>query len=226
MDSRFNIYWELFSRPQFTNALKASAIIVSLSTITSILVSILAAHVSNFYRFKGKNAIIFSTLIMQMAPGIVLLIPIYIMLSRLGFAGTHTSIILVFTLFVAPMTTWMIRGYFKDIPFELLEAASIDGLSSFKIIYKIVIPIARPGIIAAAIFAFLTCWNELIIPLILSNSETTMLTMYAGTFVNQYDVDYNGLAAVAVYTSFPSILMVLVFNKYLISGLTEGAIKG
>jgi len=225
-DSSLETYISLFAKQAFLRAFRASMIITLFSSFVTMIVSILTAYAAAFFNFKGKNAVVFGTLSIQMAPAIVLMIPLYILVSKVGLAGSFTGIILVFVLFLAPMTTWMLRGFFNDIPRALFDSALIDGCSRTQFIFRIILPIVRPGLAATFIFSFITAWNEVLIPLILSNSTTSTLTMYAASFTTTYEVDYAGLAATGIFTSIPSIILVIMFNKQLIEGLIEGAVKG
>ena len=225
-DSSFKTYVDLFSKEMFLRAFKSSVIITVISTLLTTIVSVMCAYATAFFRFKGKDLISFGTLSIQMAPAIILIIPLYIILTKLGLNGSYTGITAVFVMFMAPMTAWMMRGFFQDVPYELYESARIDGCTKLEIMYRIILPIVRPGVTSCAIFTFITAWNEVLIPLVLSNSKTGTLTMFVTTYATQYDVDYGGMAAAGIFTSIPGILLVIFFNRQLIDGLVEGAVKG
>ena len=225
-DSNFSAYASLVTNAAFLRSLRASFIISLGSSLLSMIVAILAAYAGTFYRFKGRDVMIMSTLTIQMAPAVLLMIPIFIMCSKTGLTGTYPGLILVLTLFVGPMICWMLRTYFKDVPRELFDSALIDGCSRTSIIYRIILPLVRPGLVACFIYAFICAWNEVLITIILCNSQTTTLTLYAATYTTSYEVDYASLASLGIFASLPSIIMVVIFNKQLIQGLMEGAVKG
>ncbi len=225
-DITFAAYRGLFESAGFMRSLKASFIISFSASFLSLIFAALAAYAGTFYRFRGRDAIIMSTLTIQMAPAVLMMIPIFIICSKAGLAGTYPGMVLVFTLFIGPMICWMLRSFFKSVPRELFESALMDGCSRTSIIYRIIFPLVRPGLVACFIYAFICAWNEVLITIILCNSQTTTLTVYAATFATTYDVDYASLAALGIFASAPSIAMVILFNKQLIEGLMEGAIKG
>lgn len=225
-DTNFSAYTAMINNAAFLRSLKASFIISLGSSLLSMAVAILAAYAATFYTFKGRDALVMSTLTIQMAPAVLLMIPIFIICAKTGLSGTYPGLILVLTLFIGPMICWMLRTYFKDVPRELFDSALIDGCSRTSIIYRIVLPLVRPGLVACFIYAFICAWNEVLITIILCNSQTTTLTVYAATYTTSYEVDYASLAALGIFASVPSILMVIVFNRQLIQGLMEGAVKG
>ena len=126
---------------------------------------------------------------------------------------------------MAPLAIWMLIGFFREIPRELEEAARIDGCTRLSALFYVIIPLTNTGILATFIFCFISSWNELMIPLILAMTKTTTLTMYASAFGGLYEVNYGGAAAVSVLSSLPTVLLALIFNKYVVSGLLEGAVK-
>lgn len=225
-DSSFAVYRDLFTNPGFQRSLRASLITSFGASIASMVVASLAAYAGTFYKFKGREIMITGTLLIQMAPAVLLMIPIYLICAKLNLSGTFTGIIIVFTLFISPMITWMLRSYFRDVPRELFDSARIDGCSRTSVIFRIILPLVRPGLMASFIYAFICAWNEVLITIILCNSKTTTLTVYAATFTNTYEVDYASLAALGIFASLPSILLVILFNKQLIEGLLEGSVKG
>ena len=225
-ESSLKTYVDLFHKEMFLRAFKASVIITVISTALTMIVSVMCAYATAFFRFKGKDLVSFGTLSIQMAPAIILIIPLYIILTKLGLSGSYPGITAVFVMFMAPMTAWMMRGFFQDVPYELYESARIDGCTKLGIMYRIVLPVVRPGVASCAIFTFMTAWNEVLIPLVLSNSETGTLTMFVTTYATQYDVDFGGMAAAGIFTSIPGIILVIFFNRQLIDGLVEGAVKG
>lgn len=224
--STFSAYKDLFANGGFQRSLRASLIISLGASLASMLVAALAAYAGTFYTFKGRELMITGTLVIQMAPAVLMMIPIYLLCAKLNMAGTFPGIILVFTLFISPMITWMLRGYFRDVPRALFDSALIDGCSRTSIIFRIIMPLVRPGLMACFIYAFICAWNEVLITIILCNSQTTTLTVYAATFATTYDVDYAGLAALGIFASLPSIILVILFNRQLIEGLLEGSVKG
>lgn len=224
-DINLAFYDELFRDIRFLQSLKNTSIITILSTSLSILIGIFAAYAAAFYSYKGKNVMLFSVLSLQMAPAIALLIPLFMLLKSFNLIDTYLGLTLTLTVFMTPLAIWMLRGFFRDIPRELEEAARIDGCTRFGTLWHIMIPLASSGIFATFIFCFISSWNELLIPLTLSLSKTNTLTLYASAFGGLYEVNYGGAAAVSVLSSLPTVLLALVFRRYLVQGLLEGAVK-
>jgi len=153
-----------------------------------------------------------------MGPAIVLLIPLFVILQKTNLIDTKGGLIAVFLLFISPVAMWLLLGFFQSVPKELEEAAYIDGCSKFYTFYKIILPIVKPGLLACCIVVFISVWGDLLIPLILTISKSTTLTVFSSSFTGIYEINYGGAAATSVLSALPTILIVLVFRNYLIKG--------
>ncbi len=225
-DINFDGYKSLLHDEKFIGSLKNTIIVSTISTFAAVGFGILGGYVSASFKFKGKNLFLISTMSMQMAPGIVLLIPIFIIIRYLNLFDSFTGLIMTFTIFLAPIAIWMLKGFFQEIPREINESAIVEGCTRLQILFKIILPLTSSGIIATSIFCFISAWCEFLIPLILSMTQTYSLTMYAANFGGLYQQDYVGAASVSVLSSLPTILLAIFFRKYIVQGLLEGAVKG
>lgn len=223
----FDSFINIFKDYPFGHYFLNSTIIVFVSTIASIIVSCLAAYGVTRFRFKGKGSFLTFLLVTQMFPSIMLLIPFYHVLKSMNLIDTHMGLILVYISFTIPFCTWMMVGFFKSIPLELDEAARIDGCSRLRTFIQIIMPLSLPGLASTAIYAMLTGWNEYMFALILTNSEE-MRTLPVGIaeLNGYYKILWNDLMAASVISSLPLIILFLFFQKYFISSLTAGSVKG
>jgi len=225
-DITFGAYRKLFEDVNFLKSLRNTVIVTSASSLLTIVLASMSAFAVSFFRFRGKSAILFMMTSLQMAPAIALLIPLFMLLRSFSLIDTYLGTILVMSLFITPLAVWMLKSYYQKIPIELLEAARIDGCSRLGAMVRIVLPLGGTGIFATFIFCFITSWNELLIPLTVSMTKTTTLTMYASALGGMYEVNYAGAAAVSVLSSIPTVALALLFRNYLVQGLLEGAVKG
>ena len=222
----FEFYNQLFDDANFRKALTNSIIVVSLATVFSMAICALGGYAVGTIRMRGKSTLLFGILVVQLAPALAYLIPLYMMLRFLNIVDTYQGLVLVFLVFQVPIGIWILRGFFSSIPIELFDAARIDGCSRFGTFLRVGLPLARPGIVAVGIFNFIQGWNDLLIPLVVTIYKTTMLTTYASAFGGLYNIDYGGATAVAVLSALPTIIVAVIFRKQLIVGLTAGAVKG
>lgn len=204
-----------------------SAIIAVFTSLFAVFLSATAAYALSRYKFIGHKFTMYLFLITQMFPGALLLIPLYNLMNSFGLLNTHLGLILAYSTVAIPFSTWMLKGFFDTIPYELEEAARVDGLSQFGTFYKIVLPLSLPGISVTIFFAFITAWNEFMIALTFMSSESKYtIPIGLQQFVNQYNTDWHYMAAGAVIVTIPVLILFLYAQKYLVSGLTAGGTKG
>ncbi len=178
------------------------------------------------FRFKGRNALMQFLLITQMFPSVMLLVPLYAVLSKYQLTNSLLGLIVVYAGTNVAFSTWMIVSYFKTIPLELDEAARIDGASSFRIFWNIILPLVVPGIVAISIFVLFNGWNEYMFSSVLiSDDALKTLTVGIISLNSQYQINWNDLMAASTISSLPLILLYLCFQKYFIAGMTGGAVK-
>jgi len=205
----------------------------SLATaIGTVLVTVVLASFAGYalsrLRFRFRYNILIAILVTQMFPMVVLLIPLYILYAKVELLNTWTGLILAYTSFALPFGVWMIKGFIDSVPLEIEEAAMMDGCGRVGAMFRVVLPLATPGIVATGIFAFLDAWNNLLFPLTLV-TEIEMKTLPPGMilyFTGQLRTDWGGMMATSFLTTLPIVLIFALVQRYLVAGLTSGAVKG
>lgn len=221
-----NFSYVLFKKPFFT-WLFNSVVVAGATTLMGVFLAATAGYAFSRFRFPGRTTGLLSFLVTQMFPGTMMMIPIYLIVDMLGLLDTLFALVLVYSTTAIPFCVWMLKGYFDTIPKDLEEAALIDGASKTKIFYKIILPLAKPAIAVTALFSFMTAWNEFILAATFMNSETTYtLPVGLQNFVGQFAQDWGYFAASAVLVSIPIVTLFFILQKYLVSGLTAGGVKG
>ncbi|MCA9672686.1 MAG: carbohydrate ABC transporter permease [Myxococcales bacterium] len=206
-----------------------NSLLVSLgATLLGVLLACTAAYAFSRFRFPGRSSGMMAFLVAQMFPGTLLMIPMYVILGRLGLLNHLLGLVLVYSTTALPFCVWMLKGYFDTIPRELEEAALIDGASRLRIFYTIVLPLARPAIAVTALFAFMTAWNEYILAAtFLNREELYTLPLLLKSYVGQHgSADWGAFAAGAVIVSVPIVALFYALQKHLVAGLTSGGVKG
>jgi arabinogalactan oligomer/maltooligosaccharide transport system permease protein len=218
----------VFTDQPFLQWMANSAIIAIATTILGVFLAMTAAYAFSRFRFPGQKAGMMSFLVSQMFPGTLMLIPLYIIVVQwLGLGSTRAGLVLVYGTTSIPFSVWMLKGYFDTIPKELEEAAVIEGASAGKIFWRIIIPLARPALAITALFSFMTAWNEFILAATLMDKED-MYTAPVGLkfFVGGFSQQWGYFAAGSILVSIPVVALFLYLQKYLVSGLTAGSVKG
>ena len=206
--------------------IKNSAIAVGGSTIFGVVCAALCGYGLSRYEFKGKALLLSFLLVTQMFPAVMKIIPYYKILVSLHLNNTRTGLLIVYASFSIPFCTWMMYGYFKSIPTGLDEAARVDGSSAFHTFYRIIMPIALPGLVATVIYAFLQNWNEYMFASVLMSADEKKTITYAiSTMADAYKIQWNYLMCAPMISSVPTLAVFTVMQKYLIAGMTAGAVK-
>jgi len=206
----------------FINSLK----IASITTIIVTVFACLAAYPLSRTNLKGRNTILFIFLFASMVPTMAILIPLYLQFTKMGLYDTILAVIIVLTAYLLPFSIWVMKAFFDTVPDSLEEAALIDGCTRPEALIKVIIPLALPGIGAVAVFAFISSWAEFLIPLILTRTDAQVFTMYIGLFVNSENVEISKVLAAGVISCIPVVALALGFQKLIVRGLIEGAVKG
>lgn len=212
----------------FLTFFKNSMFIAVTSTVTAIVISIFAGYaLSRFLRFRGIKLFSVAMLLSQMIPGVLLLIPLYLIMSNLGLINTYLSLILAYTTFTVPLCTFMMKSFFDGVPFEMEEAAEIDGCSKLGIIFRILLPVSLPSLVSTSLFAFLNAWNEFMFGFVFINDEShRTLTPGISLFKGLYQTDWGSLMASSVLSVLPVILLFIFLQRFIVEGMTSGSVKG
>ena len=225
-------YVHLFKTPMYGQTLfidfGRNSLFVSLTTaIITVAMAALGAYGMSRFRFKGSKALRYLILLSQMLPGALLLIPLYMIMNKLGLIDNHWSLILAYISFTLPYCAYLLKSYIDAIPPSIDEAALVDGCNRFTALFRVVFPVAAPGIVVTFVQAFIMAWNEYMFSLtfINSNSKWT-LPVALGSFRGQYIVEWSYLFAGSVLLTIPVLLLFLFFQKWLITGLSAGSVKG
>jgi ABC-type glycerol-3-phosphate transport system permease component len=200
-------------------------------SLFAVLLTVSTASLSGYalaaMRFRGSGLVMFSIIAPMMIPGLVNLVPTYLILSALGLLDTYLGLILLYWVGSLPVGVYILRGFFRTIPRELEEAAVVDGCSRFQVLLRIVLPISKPALVTVAMLAFLQAWNDFIVASIVTASvemRTAQIFLYAN--IGDVEVNWGGLMAAALVVSLPVLLLYFFLQKGFISGLTSGAVKG
>lgn len=208
--------------PQLRNSL-----IISIgATLVGLPFALAAAYSLSRYRLRGKPFIMGWYISLFMAPPIVFVIPFFILMTRIGWAGEYRSMIVLMLTIVIPFSVWLLKSFIDEVPIELEEAALVDGAGRLKTFTRIVLPLALPGIIVTAMFAFVFTWNNVLFPLVLSRQRTATLPVGTISFFASTGIYWNYIAATAVVAMLPPMLIFLALGRYVVRGLTFGAVKG
>ncbi len=207
-------------------ALNSIAIALA-TTVVGVFISCTAAYALSRFRFPGRKAGLTTFVVVQMFPATLLIMPLYVVLDKLGLLNSMTGLVLVYSTTAIPFCVWTLKGYFDSLPRELEEAARIDGASPWMIFRRIILPLAKPGLAVTGLFSFMTAWNEFILAsTFMTNESHYTLPVLIQSSVGQFSTQYGVFAAGAIVTSVPVMAVFYVLQKYLVGGLTAGAVKG
>ena len=208
-----------------------SLIVAVSATVCSVTLAIFAAYAISRYLFRGRTLFNITVLSTQMFPGILFLLPLFVIFVNiersLGITlyGTYLGLIITYLTFSLPFSIWMLVGYFNSIPRELEEAAMTEGATPLQALFKILIPVSMPGIAAVAIYAFITAWGEVLFASVLTTDDTRTLAIGLRNYSSQTNVYWNQLMAAAIVVSAPVVLAFLAAQKWIVRGLTAGGVK-
>jgi multiple sugar transport system permease protein len=225
----FDNYQAIFKNPDFTKALRNSAAVALLTTFFSIMVGAFCAYALARLRIAGKSIMLAIVLTISTFPQIAIAAPLFKLWSDIGLFNTWTGLIIPYLTFALPLTIYILVSFFKEIPRDLEEAALVDGATHFQAFRKVVVPLAAPGLATAAILTFIGAWNEFLLAVTLTSSSKARTVPAAIAFftgATEHEVPFGSISAASVTISIPLIIMVLLFQKRIVAGLTAGAVKG
>ena len=226
-DATVNAYYSLFVNEPFLLWLWNSIVISIFVTLAGVSLAATAGYSFSRYRFKGRNASLLAIITTQMFPVTMLLLPLFIMLIKLGLYDSYIGLIIAYSATALPFTIWQMKGYYDTIPYSLEEAAMIDGAGPLYTFYRIVLPLALPALAITALFSFMTAWSEyLVAAVLLQDQDLYTLPIGLKQFTSSMEVSWGLYSAGAIIVSIPVVILFLVLNRWLISGLTLGSVKG
>ena len=203
-----------------------SLFVSTTTTILAVIVAVPAAYAFSRFDFPGRKFLFFSVLLRNMFPAVIFLVPLFILMRLLGLVNTHGSLVLTYLTFGLPLAIWLLKGFYDNIPYQLEQAARIDGATRFKAFVLIVMPLSVPGIIATAIYSFIGAWNEYIFAYtFLNRNEQLTLPVGIQRFFSENSTDFPGLMAASFMMSLPVVVLFLLLQRYFVRALTEGAVK-
>jgi multiple sugar transport system permease protein len=208
-----------------------SLIVSTSASVISVIIAIFASYGVSRWRFKGRNVFTTAILSTQMFPGVLFLLPLYLIFVNISqtfgvqLIGTRGGLIITYLTFTLPFAIWMLTGYFDNIPKELDEAAKVDGASSIRTLFSVVLPVARPGIIAVLVYAFMTAWGEVLFASVLTTESSRTLAIGLGEYSTEVNVFWNQIMAASVVVSIPVVVGFLLLQRNFVAGLSAGAVK-
>ncbi len=196
-------------------------------TLTGVALASMTGYAFSRFQFVGKKIGLLSLLTTQMFPATMLLLPLYIMLIKLGLINTYLGVMIIYAATALPFTIWTMKGYYDTIPYSLEEAARIDGCNQFQAFSRVILPLAAPALVITALFAFMTAWSEyLVAAQILQDSDLWTLPLGLKSFESNMSTEWGLYGASSLIVTIPVVVLFLLLSKYLVSGLTLGSVKG
>ena len=220
----FEHYARAFTRSGFLGSFIDSTVISVIVMALSISLGSMCAYALARFNVGGKN-FRFWILSQRMFPPVAMILPLYILMRRLHLLDTYAALIITYTVVNLPFTVWLMRGFIKDIPKEMDEAAFIDGCSIWGTFWRIILPVVTPGLVAAAIFAFISSWNEFLFAMILTGGNVKTVPLVASEVITDKEVLWGPMSAIGAMTAAPIILFTFFVQKYIVRGMSYGAVK-
>lgn len=219
-------YRAVLADSSLLSALANSFLVAAFATLLSLFVGTLAAYAFARMRVPIKRPLFLFVLGSQMLPTMVLLIPMFVVLRYAGLLYSYAGLILAYLSFTLPYVVWLLRSFFISLPHEVEEASLVDGATRLQTIYRVVLPLSMPGFVSTGIFAFIGAWNEFLLASVLTDSDTKTFPVRLAQYIGQDTTAYETMFAAGIVGSLPVVLLVLVFQRFIVHGLSEGALKG
>ncbi len=227
----FQPYLDIWSTVPLAKYFMNSLIVAGAATVCSVVIAVFAAYAVSRYQFRGKRVFTVTILSTQMFPGILFLLPLFLIFVNIGNStgialyGSRGGLILTYLTFSLPFSIWMLIGYFSSIPRDLDEAALVDGCGPLGALLRVVVPAAVPGIVAVSVYAFMTAWGEVLFASVMTNETTRTLAVGLKAYSTENNVYWNQVMAASLVVSVPVVAGFLLLQRYLVAGLTAGAVK-
>lgn len=219
-------YRAVLEHTLFLTWLRNSLLVAALTTTASVLVAASAGYAASRMRFPGRRGLMWTFLVVQMFPMAVLIVPLYNIMARLHLLDSFTGLTLAYCTVAVPFCAWMLKGYFDTIPVSIDEAGQLDGLTPFGTFWRLILPLAKPGIAVTAFYSFLTAWGEVAYANVFMHGESHYtLPVGMGTFVSQFTSQWGLLTATSVLVAIPAAVVFLAVQRHLVTGLTAGGTK-
>lgn len=208
-----------------------SLVVCTVATVFSLIIATFAAYGVSRWNFKGKSTFTTTVLSTQMFPGVLFLLPLFLIFTNLGnslgiqLVGSWTGLIITYLTFTLPFSIWMLSGYFETIPRELDEAAMVDGSGPMGALFRVILPAARPGLVAVGIYSFMTAWGEVLFASVMTNGDGQLLANGLQQYSTQTNVYWNQIMAASLVVSIPVVIAFLIVQRQFVAGLTAGAVK-
>ena len=226
LDWTLESYVQLFTEQPFLRWLGNSLLVALLVTVTGVVLASIGGYAFSRFRFVGRKATMLAILTTQMFPATMLLLPLYILIAKLGLIDTYIGLMIFYTSTALPFCVWQMKGFYDTIPPSLEEAARIDGCSRSQAFWSVILPLATPGLVITALFSFMTAWSEYIVAAqVMQDEEMFTLPLGIKSFQASLSSQWGLYAASSILVSIPVVLVFLVLSKYLVTGLTLGSVK-
>ncbi len=223
----FEHYLSVLATPAIFEYLRNSIIVSVITAVLSVIVSMYMGYAFSKFRFRGRRSLMYFVLSSQMFPQALLLVTLYVVFAQFDLLNTYQALIISFTTFTLPLCVWMLKGFFDTLPDDLIEAAKIDGAGPWRTLHAVILPLAAPGLVAAGLFAFVRGWNDFIFALTLAGPEKqTLPPGLVNTFIGEASTAWPELMAASLLTSIPVCIAFIRLQRYLVGGITAGAVKG
>ena len=220
-------YIEVFTTSQMGRYFWNTTVVSVGATGISLVIGIMAAYGFSRYKFPGAKTVLWSILFTRVLPRVTLIVPFYITLRNLKLLNTYPGLILVYLMVVMPISVWLLKGFFDKVPYEIEEAAIVDGCSAFTLLTRIIIPISMPAIAAVGMYTFILAWNEFLFALLMTtNAHTRTISVALAFYIDEAGVHWGPLMAASILMSIPAIIIFSLSQRQLVRGLSEGAVKG
>ncbi|MBV8413582.1 MAG: carbohydrate ABC transporter permease [Verrucomicrobia bacterium] len=219
-------YSAVFLRSDYPHFFLNNLLVSISAVLLSLIVGVPAAYALARFHFKLKEDIAFTILSFRFAPEILVILPLFLIYQRTGLYDTYFGLIWVYQLITLPLLIWILRGYFEDISPDIEAAAQLDGYSWWQVFLKVLLPLVKPGLVAASLLCFIFAWNAFTFPLLLSDARAQTSTVVALRFLASDTVHYGQVAAAATISALPEVILALLIQKHLVRGLSFGAVKG